>query len=536
MNRLPKATVRHWAYKPRTPYHHQELVQDYLNHLSASHGPTVLMKCRGVCRHFVVWLFANDIVPRKIDRHVVKQFLSHSCSCHGYTQASIRKPHYVEHLTRFVRFLENRSVVPKPSVSVDIPALIPVFGQSRCLRNLSESRRRLHLNEAQHFAWWIDLSRVSWSEISRQIVNRYVGHKCVCPLKRRRGTLAASGQARRWRVACMFLSFLYRNEHLSNQNPDRSRFLLEAGYQFQSRFTPPTPEEVLTSAYRKWLIDQMGNAPRTVKQYTKTVRKCLRSLGSDPTTYTPTKIRNFILDVHAERTPVMVKHTAKGLRSFLRFLSFQDRIPQHYVNSIPTVHNSHKNGGLPKYASPKKIEQIIASCSRETPIRIRDRAIVLLLARLGLRAADVVSLRLDSIDWNNASLAVYGKARRPALLPLPQDVGDALLDYIETARPRVAEHRVFLTGNPPHRPFGSSGSIRRVVKQVLERAGIEDVPSGTHMFRHSLATMMLRSGSDLETVGAILRHKSPTTTRVYAKVNVPMLMSVAQPWPGDAKC
>ena len=444
--------------------------------------------------------------------------------------------HYLGHVSRFVRFLESRGVVSNPSVSADVLGLIPEFEQFLRNQDLGDSRRHLLLNEVEHFASWMHLNRVDWFEVSLQVVKRFTNHNCVCPLKRRRGSLAPSGRERRWRTSCMFLSFLYRKGHLSHSDLDRSRFLVEAGFDTRSDSMPPTDEEILIGEYSRWLTDQNGSAPITVEQYTTTVRQCLLSLGSDPTTYTPRKIRDYILRRRSETTPYMVEQTAKVLRSFLRFLSFGGRIPQHYVNAVPFIWTKPRNGRLPRYTSPENVERIIASCPRNTPVQTRDRAIILLLARLGLRSSDVVSLRFDSIDWEKATLLVRGKARRPALLPLPQDVGDALLDYIETARPLIADQQVFLTANPPHRPFSKPAAINRVVKQAIDRSDIEDVPSGTHMFRHSLATSMLRSGSGMEAVGAILRHKSPAVTRVYAKVNVPMLMSVAQPWPGGVPC
>jgi integrase len=177
------------------------------------------------------------------------------------------------------------------------------------------------------------------------------------------------------------------------------------------------------------------------------------------------------------------------------------------------------------------IERVIDSCDLTTRIGIRDRAILLLLARLALRGNDVVNLRLSDIDWRHAQLQVCGKSKRAVRLPLPQEVGDALLDYIEHARPRVDEDKVFLRALPPYRP---PGKISHVVSLALQRAGV-DSPSGrgAHLIRHSAATGLVRSGASLESIGALLRHRSPNSTAIYAKVNVPMLQEVAQPWIGE---
>jgi integrase len=148
----------------------------------------------------------------------------------------------------------------------------------------------------------------------------------------------------------------------------------------------------------------------------------------------------------------------------------------------------------------------------------------------------VCQLRLTDIDWVKALVRVNGKSRRPAQLPLPQDTGDALLAYIEQVRPAVQDDHVFLRIQAPFRPFASSAEIARIVARARRRAGVEGVPSGAHVFRHSLATAMVRSGASLESIGAVLRHRSPVTTAIYAKVDVAMLARVAQPWPGEASC
>jgi len=192
---------------------------------------------------------------------------------------------------------------------------------------------------------------------------------------------------------------------------------------------------------------------------------------------------------------------------------------------------------LPRYLPAAKVEALIASCNRPTPAGIRDRAIILLLARLGLRAGDVLHLRIDDLEWDQGTLRVRGKGRREIRLPLPQDVGDALLVYLNGARPNVVSDRVFLRSLPPFRPFACHSVISKIVDIELSRAGITDAPSrGAHMLRHSAATAMLRAGATLETIGTVLRHRSIDTTAHYAKVDILSLRQIAQPWPGEAPC
>jgi integrase len=179
-----------------------------------------------------------------------------------------------------------------------------------------------------------------------------------------------------------------------------------------------------------------------------------------------------------------------------------------------------------------EVDRIIAACDGSTPTRLRDRAILLLLSRLGLRAGDVVQLRFSDIDWKSGTLRVMGKGRYQVRLPLPQDVGDALLRYLE-CRPRV-EHtnRVFLCVIAPFKPFASGDGVSSVVKRALQRAGIETPARGAHLLRHTVATEMLQQGVPLDQIGLVLRHRSIDMTAHYAKVDVALLQQIAQPWPG----
>ena len=159
---------------------------------------------------------------------------------------------------------------------------------------------------------------------------------------------------------------------------------------------------------------------------------------------------------------------------------------------------------------------------------------MLLMARLALRAGDIAALRLGDIDWNQARIRVSGKSRRSEALPLPQDAGDALRAYMLDGRPRVRSDFVFLGSCAPCRPFSSHTVVCHIVQRAKDRAGIsgEGLPAA-HLFRHSRATNLLRTGASLETVATLLRHRSVETTTLYARVNAPMLLEVAQPWPGD---
>jgi site-specific recombinase XerD len=203
---------------------------------------------------------------------------------------------------------------------------------------------------------------------------------------------------------------------------------------------------------------------------------------------------------------------------------------------VPTV-PEWKLSALPRYLETDDVERLIASCELSKPCGVRDRAVLLLLARLGLRAGDITAMRLDDLDWGAGTVRVLGKGRKEVRLPLPQDAGDALIEYLVKVRPSVDTDRVFLCVNAPFRPFATSASISDIVRLALQRAGIQDPPSkGAHLLRHSAATAMLRSGASLDLVAAVLRHKSADMTAHYAKVHVELLRQIAQPWPEESSC
>jgi site-specific recombinase XerD len=186
---------------------------------------------------------------------------------------------------------------------------------------------------------------------------------------------------------------------------------------------------------------------------------------------------------------------------------------------------------LPRCLSAEEVNRLIAACDGTDPGRLRDRAIVLMLVRLGLRSGDVAQLRLTDIDWKNGTLQVIGKGRYQVRLPLPQEVGNAVLRYLEL-RPACSDtDHVFVRSIAPYRPLASGDGVSSVVKHALQRARIEAPAKGAHLLRHTAATEMLRNGVPLEQAGLVLRHRSIDMTAYYAKVDVALLKQIVQPWP-----
>jgi site-specific recombinase XerD len=181
------------------------------------------------------------------------------------------------------------------------------------------------------------------------------------------------------------------------------------------------------------------------------------------------------------------------------------------------------------------VQRVLDGCDRQTSIGRRNYAILLLLARLGLRACEVVGLNLEDIDWKEGQIAVRGKGGKPVLMPLPVDVGEAIATYLRRDRARCSVRSVFIRDRAPLVGFQNSLAICSLVMRSLKKAGVESAHTGAHVFRHSLATNLLREGCSLDEIGELLRHQSPDTTAIYAKVDLVALRTLALPWPGGGR-
>jgi site-specific recombinase XerD len=221
---------------------------------------------------------------------------------------------------------------------------------------------------------------------------------------------------------------------------------------------------------------------------------------------------------------------------FLRFLIAGGHCASGLEGAIPVL--AHwRLASLPRYLSEEDVERLIASCDLGSPVGKRDRAILLLLARLGLRAGDIMQLRLSDLDWKGAWIRVCGKGRRQARLPMTQEVGQALVVYLKTSRPATSTDCVFVRSRAPFLGFRSHCAVSVIVDRAFCRAGVTRPSRGAaHLLRHSVATSMIRHGASLKDVAALLRHRSITTTQIYAKVDVVALGKIAQPWPKVSSC
>jgi site-specific recombinase XerD len=370
-------------------------------------------------------------------------------------------------------------------------------------------------HSARHFAGWLCRSNIDLSQVDEDVVRRFAGHRCRCPGGRRQDHVSAK-YVRRVR---RFLRFLADGRALAT--------VAAPG---------PMRMDARIVTYQDWLRHHRGNSERTVDRHGRMITRLLPALGTDPELYDALLIRRVIIDEAKRSSRPHVKTMSTALRGYLRFLAATGLCRSGLDHAVPTI-PQWRLSALPRYLPAGAVEQVIASCDLTKPHGIRDRAILLLLARLGLRAGDVLAMRLGDIAWTEGTIRVRGKGRREIRLPLPQDAGDALLEYLSRARPPADDGRVFLRSSAPYRPFKGSSVISSIVRLALTRAGIVDAPSrGANLLRHSAATSMLRAGATLDAVGTVLRHRSIDTTAHYAKVDVTTLQLIAQPWPGEAPC
>jgi integrase/recombinase XerD len=243
----------------------------------------------------------------------------------------------------------------------------------------------------------------------------------------------------------------------------------------------------------------------------------------------------FIRRQSSRLSPARAKSATIAMRSFLRYLRLRGDLAIDLAAAVPTVPNWSMTA-IPRAIAPDHLRAVLDSCRRDTAVGCRDYAILLLLARLGLRAGEIVALTLDNVDWDRGCLTVVGsKVGQNSELPLPADVGSAIAQYLRRCRPRSDCRRLFLRVNAPIDGLGSQTSVASIVGAAIARAGVNPPHRGAHQFRHALACEMLRQGASLTEVGSLLRHQHQKTTSIYAKVDFAALRPLSLAWPGVAR-
>lgn len=293
----------------------------------------------------------------------------------------------------------------------------------------------------------------------------------------------------------------------------------------------------LESDFKEYLIREKGmSTPKSYNRYLKVSRDFISAHTEAKYEHlaalTAQDVTNFLLSYLHGINRKTAQLRASVLRNFLRFLYFRGITEYNLAKAIPRVANRQR-AGLPKFIPFEQVELILENCNRNTAVGKRDYAILLLLARLGLRSKELISIKLDDVNWDAGELVVHGKGARLDILPLPSDVGEALAIYLHDVRPRCVSRSFFLCMNgPPWHGFKDSATVYSIVQSAFKRAKVKAVQAGPHILRHTLATRMLRQGASLSEIGEVLRHRSLNSTQIYAKVDFVSLRELGFPWPG----
>jgi len=296
-----------------------------------------------------------------------------------------------------------------------------------------------------------------------------------------------------------------------------------------------TPLGRLQRQYEQYLVLERGLAPATVTNYCGYFRGFLSErFGKGPMNLRAldvSTVTTFVVRQAPTMSPGRAKLMGTALRSIFQFLLQRGAIERDLAGCVPRM-SDWRLATIPKYLSPDEVERLLQACDCQTSVGRRDQAILLLLARLGLRAGEIVAFELDDIHWRAGEMTVRSSKRLPQdCLPLPREVGEALATYIRRDRPTHPTRRVFLCTKAPRRGFTGPSTVSTIVRRALARAGLCPPLKGAHLLRHSLATRMLRHGASLPEIGQVLRHRGVNTTEIYAKVDITSLRALAQPWP-----
>jgi site-specific recombinase XerD len=304
---------------------------------------------------------------------------------------------------------------------------------------------------------------------------------------------------------------------------------------------PPVADNAQTKVvaeFQRYLLQERGLSPLTLRNYVPVVEQFLaerfQNRAPNFAMLRAPHVTGFVMRHAHQLSPLRAGPMVTALRSFFRYLRYRGAIATDLAGCVPTVPNWSLST-LPRFLPAATVERILECCDRTTSVGRRNHAILLLLARLGVRAGEVVGLSLDDIDWSTGQITIRGKGGKSAQLPLATDVGAALAAYLRHDRPRSAARKVFLRHRAPLVGFANSSTISSLVMRALKHAGVESAHTGAHVLRHSLATSLLRQGGSLDEIGELLRHQSPNTTAIYAKVDVTALHTLALPWPGGGR-
>jgi len=369
---------------------------------------------------------------------------------------------------------------------------------------------RRYVRVAEKFGRWLHKNELSITEADEPTLARYRASTG----RRQKGQLRAAG-----RGLAKVLALLRRQHDVGE--PAR---------------VADTEGDTLVAAFDSHLQHVAGLMSGTRSHYLRHATLFLKAVFSmapfDVTKVTPQAITDFVRVQAAKLKPSSCAAPATSMRVFLRFLITYHGLPAGVVGAVPTI-RQWKLASLPKHLSVEEVDRTLATCDEQSPVGKRDRAILLLLIRLALRAGEVGRLRLSDVDWREGEVRIHSpKSARERKLPLPSDVGQALAEYVQNGRPKSAQPFLFLRTRAPFSPIAGPSTVSCIAKRHLKLAGISICGLSAHSFRHTAATRMVRRGVGFKQVADVLGHRLLETTSIYAKLDEDSLHRVALPWPG----
>ena len=403
--------------------------------------------------------------------------------------------------------------IPNPIESGPTGPLSPFIPRYMALIQSQGYARRsqpYHLTLLEHFDVWLARRSLSFDRIDEELVAEFLD-----PLVRKNWVHVSAPATMRRLLA-----------------------MLRGDGVVPAPVTTPTVVDHAVMKYERFLVGERALSPTTAVSWIAFVRRLLgERFGEGPVELEKLNASEVIAFIqrHARRHgSSYARKLVASTRSFLRYLHYKGLHPQDLATAVPRVARWSLSA-LPKHLPADQVKRVLTACDRRTPLGRRNYAILLLLARLGLRAGEVIRLRLDDIDWEHDCLLVRGKAARMAQLPLPADVARAMARYIQRDRPRCDCRVLFIRDHAPLSGLTRAGAIATIVRRAVRTAGVKSARTGAHLLRHSLATDMLSRGASLDEIGEILRHRSADTTAIYAKVDLTALRTLALAWPGGAQ-
>ena len=409
-------------------------------------------------------------------------------------------------------FIDKRIVLSRTPEGPLAPHIRPFAGSLREQGYALASIHR-HVLLAACFSRWLQQRGVSLRSITSDHPPRYLRYR-MRKVQRGRGDLAALGH---------LLAFLHC-ERLVPAERIPSRRLTSA--------------ERCAQAYERYLREIRGLAKATIVNYVPFIRSFLKDCFDDGpvmlSRLCASDVVRFVQRQAAHLHQKRAKLLTCALRSFLRYVRYLGKTKLDLAAAVPIVANWSMSS-IPRAITEDQVRHLLSSVDRRTAMGRRDYAILILLARLGLRSGEVASLELGDIDWKAGQLSVRGKTGQRSELPLTAEVGKVIAAYLRRGRPHSTSRRVFLRAKAPVRGFRGASGVGSIVRHRLQRAGIDAPTLGAHQFRHGLASSLLRHGASLSEIGELLGHHNPETTKIYIKVDLDALRTLALPWPGGVR-